>query len=91
MCEFQDDNGVVLEVGDEIEYWSSSYKDWFRAKIVIIQSERRSTYVDDGAGGNTYVPQTKTKIKVSKWNEAQLRFLHYGYQNLTSKAKVRKI
>jgi hypothetical protein len=91
MCDFFDENGNKLEVGDEIEYWSPSYKNWLKAQIAIIQSERTSTYTDDGQGGYTYVPKTKVKIKVARWNEAQLRYLSYGYQNLSSKANIRKV
>lgn len=91
MCDFTDRDGNVLEVNDEILYWSSKGKDWFKASVREIITITKNTYVPDGNGGYTQGPVTKTKIKVAKWHDTSKRYLNYGYMNLSKPDVIRKV
>lgn len=92
MIEFLDQNGVPLEIGDEIEYWSSSYKDWLKAKVVTIEATRRNERARNDLGDWAYIPTTKVKIKVAKWDETYKSYRDgYDLMNLRKSAVIRKV
>lgn len=89
--EFLDQNGTPLEIGDEIEYWSPSNKDWLKAKVAVIEAKRQYEHVNDGAGGWKMEPVTKIKIKVQKWNSGYNQFMSYDLLNLRKSETIRKV
>lgn len=90
MCEFLDQNGKALEVGDEVEYWSSSSKDWIKASVGEIDSIREMGHVKNEAGDYDRVPVTNIKIFVSPM-QSNGHYRHYHPIRLTKSENVRKI
>lgn len=34
MCSFKDMNGLDIEVGDKVEFWSNGYQEWRPGKVI---------------------------------------------------------
>ncbi len=89
MCDFYDETNALLEIGDRVEYWSPSYKEWFKATVSEIQSTREMKHVENSAGGWDMVPVTTTKILVRRDANSHNRFS--TDQRLSKSASVRKL
>lgn len=90
MCEFLDQNGVPLEVGDEIEYWGTE-RQWIIAKVVTIESERGQHRAknDDGEWG--WFTETRKKIFVQPDTKKNPTRRYSNVVRLTKSANIRKV
>lgn len=61
MCEFVDQGGNVLDVGDEIEFWGTE-KEWIIAKVLRIETVRKMVRARNDNGDWGWVTESKTKI-----------------------------
>lgn len=91
MCEFLDETGAVLQPGDAVEYWSPSYKEWKKAKVLTIESSTQMKRVRnerDGEWEDRVV--TETKIFVAK-EYTPGKYQSYNAQRLTKTSNIRKL
>lgn len=91
MCEFVDQSGKPLDVGDEIEFWGTE-KEWIIAKVLTVETVRKMVRARNDNGDWGWVAESKTKVLVQpdrKRNPTR----SYGSNavKLSKSANIRKV
>lgn len=91
MCEFVDQSGNPLDVGDEIEFWGTE-KEWIVSKVLAIETVRKMVRARNDNGDYGWVNESKTKILVQPDRHRNPTRSHsYNAVKLSKSANIRKV
>lgn len=90
MCDFLDKDGIPVRPFDKIEFWSSAYKDWIPAEVIVVESVFKRDWDWDNST-NTSIPRPIFELTITVQPDHSAHGKKYSHsQKLRKSENIRK-